>query len=151
VLCYDNKCFGVLMIFLRLTCFLVGCAALFVAPFVVVSETHGPVIRGINDTVASVSLLVIFLLPYFFLAALEKRAIRTPRMRVVAGILMLCQFAVGAWVLASELGEAAMIAVAILLSFTVCLFMMCVWPAVVTGRSRRPMRERGATDHYTPD
>lgn len=138
------------MIFMRLTCFFVGCVSLFVAPFIVMSETHGPLIPGINDTLGSVVLLVVFVFPYFFLAALEKRAVRMQKMRILAGLFMLFQFAAGGWVLASELGESAMIAVAILMSFTVILFMMCVWPGVVSSRSRRPMRERGPEDHYTP-
>ena len=138
------------MIFLRLTCFLVGCAALFMAPFVVVSETHGPLIPGVDDTLGPVLLLVVFVLPYFFLAALEKRALRTLKMRILAGVFMACQFAAGGWVLASELGESAMIMVAILMSFTAFLFMMCVWPGVVSGRGRRPMRERSPEDHVTP-
>lgn len=138
------------MIFLRLTCFFVGCLTLFMAPFVVVSETHGPLVPGINDTLGSVLLLVVFVFPYFFLAALEKRALRTRKMRILAGLFMVCQFAAGGWVLASELGESAMIAVGILMSFTVLLFMLCVWPGAVSGRSRRPMRARGPEDHYTP-
>jgi hypothetical protein len=150
VLSYDNNSFGVVMIFLRLACFFVGCGTLFLAPFIVVSETHGPLIPGLNDTVASMLMLVIFVFPYFFLAALEKRTIRQLKMRVLAALLMLAQFAVGGWVLASELGEAALIAVGVLMSLSVFLFMMCVWPGVVSSRSRRPLRERGPEDHYTP-
>jgi hypothetical protein len=127
------------MIFLRLLAFAAAALVLIVPPLVAAGGSH----TAISGWVAVGGLvgLALVALSFFYIAALGDRMRRSGNTRVLGGLLLLIPAAAGIVTLATRTDASMLWGSALLLSFTVMLFVSFVFPAT-PDRRQRPMRER---------
>lgn len=131
------------MIFLRLLALLAGGLVLILPPMLVAGNSH----PGLPAWVAVGGLagLALVALSFLYIAALGGRIRRSKHTRMLGGLLLLIPAAGGIAVLAMRTDPAMLWGSALLVSFTMLLFMSFVYPAS-GDRRQRPMRRRERTE-----
>jgi hypothetical protein len=127
------------MIFLRLVAFAAAALVLILPPLVAANAAHAAVTGWV--AIAGLAGLALVALSFFYIAALGDRMRRSGSARTLGGLLLLIPAAAGVTTLATRTDASMLWGSALLLSFTVMLFVSFVFPAT-PERRQRPMRER---------
>ncbi len=127
------------MIFLRLLALVAGTLVLILPPMVVAQSANASMPAWI--AIGGLAGLALVALSYLYVAVFADRMRRSGHYRMLGGLLLLIPIAVGVTTLATRTDADLLIGSAILLAFTVLLFITFVYPAA-SGRRQRPMRRR---------
>jgi hypothetical protein len=127
------------MIFLRLLALGAGATVLILPPIAMAeaNRTGMPAWVAVGG-LAGLSLMA---LSFLYVAALAKRMRRSPQARMLGGLLLMIPIAAGLTMLATRTDEDLLWGSALLVSFSVLLFVSFVYPAAPVRR-QRPMRQR---------
>jgi MFS family permease len=127
------------MIFLRLLAFAAAALVLIVPPLVAANADHSAMSGWV--ALGGLAGLALVALSFFYIAALGDRMRRSGNTRTLGGLLLLIPAAAGIATLATRTDASMLWGSALLLSFTVMLFVSFVFPAT-PDRRQRPMRQR---------
>jgi hypothetical protein len=127
------------MIFLRMLAFAAAALVLIVPPLLAGSAGHAAISGWV--AIAGLAGLALVALSFFYVAALGDRMRRSGNVRALGGLLLLIPAVAGVATLALRTDASMLWGSALLLSFTVMLFVSFVFPAT-PDRRQRPMRER---------
>jgi peptidoglycan/LPS O-acetylase OafA/YrhL len=131
------------MIFLRLLALLAGGLVLILPPVLVAEHSHTGMPAWI--AVGGLAGLALVALSYLYIAALGGRMRRSGHTRVLGGLLLLIPAVGGLTMLATRTDPTLLWGSALLVSFTMLLFISFVYPAS-PDRRQRPMRRRERTE-----
>lgn len=127
------------MIFLRMLALVAAALVLIVPPLMAGSAGYS-VMSG-WAAIAGLAGLALVALSFFYVAALGDRMRRSSNARTIGGLLLLIPAVTGVATLALRNDASTLWGSAMLLSFTVMLFISFVFP-VTPDRRQRPMRQR---------
>jgi hypothetical protein len=127
------------MIFLRLLALFAGALVLILPPIAVAEANRTGMPAWI--AVGSLAGLSLAALSFLYVAALANRMRRSAQVRMLGGLLLMIPIVGGITMLATRTDEALLWGSALLVSFSVMLFITFVYPAG-PYRRQRPMRRR---------
>lgn len=127
------------MIFLRLLAFVAAALVLIAPPLVAAGGDHAAMSGWV--ALGGLAGLALVALSFFYIAALGDRMRRSSNTRTLGGLLLLIPAAAGVAMLATRTDASLLWGSALLLSFTMMLFVTFVFPAT-SDRRQRPMRQR---------
>jgi hypothetical protein len=127
------------MIFLRMLAFAAAALVLIVPPLVAAGGAHAAMSGWV--ALGGLAGLALVALSFFYIAALGDRMRRSSNARSLGGLLLLIPAAASVATLATRTDASMLWGSAMLLSFTVMLFVTFVFPAT-PDRRQRPMRQR---------